>query len=154
MPRRVRLGTLFFIACIGASAQTAAVSFSKDVAPILTAKCMKCHAEAPMMANLDLRSRESALKGGQHGPAIVAGNAAASRLYQHLTGQQQPQMPLGGKLTDAEIATVKNWIDSGGLSVSGLRKSTLAFATVEDTELAFCHAKKSSAGYGESGPRK
>src|SRR5947207_12098906 len=110
---RVQLGTLLLMAT-GAMAQTAtAVSFSKDVAPILPEKCMKCHAEAPMMANLDLRSRESALKGGQHGPAIVAGNAAASRLYQHLTGQQQPQMPLGGKLTDAEIATVKNWIDSG-----------------------------------------
>src|SRR4051794_36631412 len=114
MPLAVRVGTILLIAGAGATAHAAeTVSFSKDVAPILAAKCMKCHAEAPMMGNLDLRSLASALKGGQHGPAIAPGNAASSRLYQHLTGQQQPQMPLGGKLTDAEIATFKSWIDSG-----------------------------------------
>jgi hypothetical protein len=65
------------------------------------------------MASLDLRTREAALKGGEHGPAIVPGNAAASALYKHLTGQEQPQMPLGGHLSDPEIAAIKNWIDSG-----------------------------------------
>jgi hypothetical protein len=65
------------------------------------------------MGNLDLRTREGALKGGQHGPAIVPGDAAASRLYRHLTGQEQPQMPMGGRLTDAQIAVIKAWIDNG-----------------------------------------
>jgi len=96
-----------------ASAQTAKVSFSNDVAPILAKNCAQCHAATPAMGNLDLRSRDSALKGGQHGPAIVPGHAAASRLYQHLTGQEQPQMPMGGRLSDAEIAVIKAWIDSG-----------------------------------------
>jgi hypothetical protein len=65
------------------------------------------------MANLDLRSRDAALKGGGHGPALVPGDAAGSRLYRHITGQEKPQMPMGGRLTDAEIAIIKNWIDSG-----------------------------------------
>src|SRR5690242_6719851 len=121
MPLRARVATLTLIACSGAVAQTnATVSFSKDVAPILAAKCMKCHGEAPMMANLELRSRDGALKGGQHGPAIVPGNAAASGLYQHVSGQQQPQMPLGGRLSDAAIALFKTWIDSGAAWDAGV----------------------------------
>src|SRR5579862_7258667 len=106
--------TLALLGCSIASAQTAAkVSFSSDVAPILAKNCAQCHGATPAMGNLDLRSRDSALKGGQHGPAIVPGDAASSRLYKHLTGQQQPQMPMGGKLTDSEIAVIKAWIDSG-----------------------------------------
>jgi hypothetical protein len=103
------------LACTIASAQTAPkkVSFPSDVAPILAKNCAQCHGKAPAMASLDLRSRDTALKGGQHGVAIVPGDAAGSRLYKHLIGQQQPQMPMGGRLTDAEIAVIKNWIDSG-----------------------------------------
>ena len=112
--------TLAWFGCSIASAQTAAkVSFSSDVAPILARNCAQCHGATPAMGNLDLRSRDSALKGGQHGPAIVPGDAASSRLYKHLTGQQQPQMPMGGKLTDAEIAVIKAWIDSGANWDSG-----------------------------------
>src|SRR5271166_3359281 len=93
------------LACAVASAQTVnKVSFTSDVAPILAKNCAQCHGPAPAMANLDLRSRDAAIKGGQHGPSIVPGDAAASRLYKHLTGQEQPQMPLGDRLSDAEIA--------------------------------------------------
>jgi hypothetical protein len=89
------------------------VSFSKEIAPLLTARCMECHGRDPLMANLDLRTREGALKGAKHGPVIVPGNAGQSHLYRRLTGQETPPMPLGGRLTDAEIALIKDWIDSG-----------------------------------------
>src|SRR5215510_6072476 len=89
------------------------ISFSNDIAPLLTARCMECHGRDPLMANLDLRTREGALKGAKHGPVIVPGNAAESHLYRRLTGQETPPMPLGGRLTDAEIALIKDWIDSG-----------------------------------------
>src|SRR5579862_6398918 len=102
------------VLCALASAQTPGkVSFSSDIAPILAKNCAQCHGPAPAMGNLDLRSRDAALKGGQHGPAIVPGDSAGSRLYQHLTGQMKPQMPMGGRLSDPEIAVIKAWIDSG-----------------------------------------
>ena len=83
--------------CPPAGAQTAkTISFTRDVAPILSQKCMQCHGLANPMAGLDLRTREGALKGGKHGPAIVPGNAASSRLYKQVAAQEQPQMPLGG----------------------------------------------------------
>jgi hypothetical protein len=107
------------LACAAGWAQTPAivssspVSFSDDVAPILARNCEQCHGQAPAMANLDLRSREAALKGGQHGPALVPGDSASSRIYKHLTGESKPQMPMGGRLSDQEIAIIRNWIDSG-----------------------------------------
>ena len=89
------------------------VSFGNDVAPILSGNCIQCHGGANHMANLDLRTREGVLKGGQHGAAIVPGNAAASNLYRHVAGQEQPRMPLGGKLSDEQIAILKAWVDGG-----------------------------------------
>src|SRR4051794_17331154 len=89
------------------------VSFAKDIAPLLTQRCMDCHGREPLMANLDLRTRDGALKGAKHGPVIVPGDAAASHLYRRLIGEETPPMPLGGRLNDAEIAIIKEWIDSG-----------------------------------------
>ena len=40
-------------------------------------------------------------------------DSAGSLLYRRLTGQDQPAMPLGGKLSPAEISTVQKWIDAG-----------------------------------------
>ena len=52
------------------------------------------------MSLLDLSTRAAALKGGQKsGPAIIPGDAAKSPFYRRLTGQDQPAMPLGGKLS-------------------------------------------------------
>src|SRR5947209_5648637 len=56
---------------------------------------------------LDLSSRASALKGGQKsGPAMIPGDAARSPLYRRLTGQDQPAMPLGSRLSEAEIGII------------------------------------------------
>src|SRR5258706_5997334 len=88
--------------------------FSRDVAPILARSCLSCHGPTQQMAQRDLSTQAAALKGGQRGgSAIVPGNSAKSPFYRRLTGQDQPGMPLGSKLTDAEITTLKNWIDSG-----------------------------------------
>src|SRR4051794_15788800 len=88
------------------------ISFATDIAPLLTQRCMECHGRDPLMANLDLRTREGALKGAKHGPVIVPGDAPASHLYRRLIGQETPPMPLGGRLTHAEISLIKEWIYS------------------------------------------
>jgi hypothetical protein len=125
MALRLRLGNigglrwlayvaLALFACVGLPAQTTRkISFAQDVAPILAKNCSQCHGQSLVMGNLDLRNREGALKGGQHGAAIIPGDAVNSRLYRHVTGQLKPQMPMGGQLTEQQIAVIKNWIDSG-----------------------------------------
>jgi hypothetical protein len=95
------------------SAQT---PFARDVAPILAKNCLSCHSTSQQLSQLDLSSRASALKGGQKsGPAIVPGDAAKSPLYRRLTGQDQPVMPLGSKLGEAEIQIIRSWIESGAV---------------------------------------
>jgi len=89
-------------------------SFSREVAPILEKSCVQCHGPVQKLAALDLSSRAAALKGGEKsGSAILPGNADKSPLYRRVTGQDQPAMPLGGKLPDAEAAILKTWIDAG-----------------------------------------
>ena len=95
-------------------AQRTAVS-DKDVLPVLKQRCLQCHGEAVQMSNLDLRTRELALKGGDKGPALVPGNAAASRLYRRVAGLEQPAMPMAPlpALTSQEVSLLKDWIDQG-----------------------------------------
>jgi mono/diheme cytochrome c family protein len=51
------IGPMFALfACIVAPAQTAKVSFSSDVAPILAKNCAQCHGPAPALGSLDLAS--------------------------------------------------------------------------------------------------
>jgi hypothetical protein len=87
----------------------------KDVLPVLEAKCFQCHGEALKMGNLDLRTRESILKGGDKGPAITPGHADQSLLIHRVTGKVAPKMPMPPMpaLTDSELAVVKGWIDQG-----------------------------------------
>ena len=76
-----------------ASAQTQA---STDTAAraILEKNCSGCHGAA-QMSGLDLRQRDSILKGGKRGPAIVPGNAEGSLLYQAVAGKGDLKMPPG-----------------------------------------------------------
>jgi hypothetical protein len=94
-------------------AQTA---FTRDVAPILAKNCLACHSASQQMSQLDLSSRAAAVKGGQKsGPAIVQGDAAKSPLYRRLIGQDQPAMPMGSRLSEAEIQIIRDWIESGAV---------------------------------------
>src|SRR5215831_13938048 len=90
------------------------VSFAKDIQPILQNSCLKCHGQAMQLSKLDLRTLESALKGGDHGASIIPGNADQSPLYRRIAGIERPAMPMdGSKLTADQIAAVKAWIDQG-----------------------------------------
>src|SRR5258708_10661672 len=90
------------------------VSFSRQIRPLLEASCWKCHGAAMQLSRFDLRTRESALKGGEHGPWIGAGNAGESRLFRLVAGSEKPAMPMDGtKLTEEQISTIKSWIEQG-----------------------------------------
>src|SRR5687768_9495873 len=90
-----------------------AAFFDRKIRPILQRSCLGCHGVDGRLAGLDLRSREAALKGGLKGPALIPGNAEKSLLFKLISGMRAPQMPPGGKLPKAEIATLKTWLDGG-----------------------------------------
>jgi Protein of unknown function (DUF1553)/Protein of unknown function (DUF1549)/Planctomycete cytochrome C len=94
--------------------QAAPVSFARDILPLLEANCLSCHGAGMQLAKLDLRSRESAIVGGAHGPAIVPGNAEQSPMFRRIAGVELPAMPMeGARLTAAQIGAVRAWIDQG-----------------------------------------
>lgn len=92
----------------------AAVDFVTEVQPVLTAKCLGCHAGASAQAGLRLHTRADLLTGGVSGAAIIPGNGAESLLVKKITGTQGLRMPpAGAPLDDDTIATIRTWIDEG-----------------------------------------
>src|SRR5262245_19369755 len=86
--------------------------FEKDVAPIIKAKCLKCHGEKERKGELDLRTVASALKGGESGAVIIPKDPEKSLLYEKVL---EGEMPPGKKdrLSEAEVATIRRWIEAG-----------------------------------------
>jgi hypothetical protein len=91
------------------------VDFARDVEPLLKRNCVTCHSETLPQAGLALTTRAAVLKGGASGPALVPGDSAASLLLKRVAGALDlPRMPMGlPPLTDAEIATLKQWVAEG-----------------------------------------
>jgi cytochrome c553 len=83
-------------------------SFGEDIAPILAARCVACHAEGGQ-AGLDLRTEAGLLKGGNSGAIVVPGDAAKSLLLDQVVSQQMPMGP--DKLSEAEVGVLRSWID-------------------------------------------
>ncbi len=88
--------------------------FEKDVRPLLVEKCWSCHGnlERPK-GGLRLTSRAGLLKGGDGGPAAVAGDPSASPLIHAIRYEQDPKMPPKGKLKDREIEVLSRWVAMG-----------------------------------------
>jgi mono/diheme cytochrome c family protein len=93
--------------------------FKESVRPLLARKCFACHSAKAeeLKGNLRLETLELILKGGDQGPAIVAGDAANSFLVRALKYEVEDfQMPPSGRLPDEEIGLVEKWIKSLGPS--------------------------------------
>ena len=88
--------------------------FETKVRPILANNCGSCHMDGVSKGGLSLTSRDSILKGGDTGPAIVINDPEKSLLIQavHQTGDLK-MPPKGTKLTADEIQTLSDWIRMG-----------------------------------------
>lgn len=103
-----------------------------DIAPILTARCVLCHAGAAAPLGLQLDGYDGLLKGSSKGPVVKAGDAAGSELIRRLKGISQPRMPMTGPpfLTDAEIALFESWVNGGMQKGGAAPAATQAAAPV------------------------
>src|SRR4051812_32677543 len=90
--------------------------FEEKVAPLLSARCGKCHgAEAPKAkGGLRLDSRDALLKGGETGPSLVPHKPELSLLIKAV-GWEDPdlQMPPKEKMPAAEIEILRKWVAAG-----------------------------------------
>jgi hypothetical protein len=119
--KRTLFSGLFFAAAFSALPARADATKSqlyKDlVAPVLEAKCNKCHGTEKPKGKLSMVSVEAILKGGNEGPAVVAGKVDESPLLQRvfLPMSDDEHMPPEDKeqLTEQETALLSFWIGSG-----------------------------------------
>ena len=87
-------------------------SFEKDVRPILGRACFDCHGADQQEAKLDLRTVSEMLRGGENGAALVRGAPEKSLMMDLIaTGQMPPGKD--DKLSEQEVALIRQWIKSG-----------------------------------------
>jgi hypothetical protein len=95
-----------------------AVSYSREVAPILAFHCYYCHGNRRQVpaGGFDARTYASLMKGGGLGDVVRPGNPDRSLLVQFLDGRRgadkrmpEKAPPLGAR----EIATIRRWIAEG-----------------------------------------
>ncbi|MDA1013931.1 MAG: PSD1 and planctomycete cytochrome C domain-containing protein [Planctomycetota bacterium] len=90
--------------------------FEKDVLPIFTRYCFNCHGKSSPQLGLDLRSARLAMRGSQNGAVIVPGSLEKSLLWKKVSTREMPLAIFKLKLSDAEIATIRKWIEAGAPS--------------------------------------
>ncbi len=102
------------------------VVFDKEILPILRKNCVACHSPSEKQGELILESPQSILKGGDNGPAVIAGKGADSLLLKMASHQLEPVMPPKGNdvaatnLTSQELGLIKLWIDQGARGTGGI----------------------------------
>lgn len=101
------------------SDSAAAIDFSRDIRPILSNKCFKCHGPDDESRQAELRLDSSAgataVKDGRS--AIVAGRPAESQLIARINSsdpdQKMPPVDSGLTLSPREVQLLTNWIQAG-----------------------------------------
>lgn len=141
-PRIIRIGcwaAVAFLAIADVHAQTPIpiaqvnrsepIDFELEVLPILKRSCLACHNSSEAYGELVLETPATIGKGGDSGPAVVAGDGAASLLLKVASHQSEPIMPppdndVGAKtLTTQELGLLKLWIDQGA---TGMVRSVIS----------------------------
>ena len=87
--------------------------FEEKVRPLLVTRCQGCHGPRVAEGGLRLDHLPGTLEGGDSGPAIVPGDAAASRLIGAVKRTLEPAMPPDEPLPAEEIALLEAWIAAG-----------------------------------------
>lgn len=88
-------------------------SIAAKARAILQANCLSCHG-VTKISGLDLRQRDSTLKGGKRGSALIPGEPDASLLYKTVVQAGDLKMPVAGsRLSNEEVQTLREWIKEG-----------------------------------------
>ena len=108
----VSFGTL----CAAESPSAGRIDFNKDIQPILQEHCHECHGAEKQKAGLRLDLKNDALKGGESGGLLIAGDSAKSLLVQVVEGThgEISRMPKKREpIPASQIQLLRRWIDQG-----------------------------------------
>src|SRR5271155_3313827 len=92
-----------------------APDYGTRVAPIFKQYCAGCHNDEDREGKFSLESYAALQRGTAHGPALLPGDAKASRIVRVLTGAAKPLMPPKDEPRPGpdEITLIEAWIESG-----------------------------------------
>jgi hypothetical protein len=103
----------------GAAAGGGSVSFERDVAPILAARCLNCHGANNPRGRLRMDTFDGIVQGGGSGVLLVPNKPAESVLVQRISADGDERMPKNAPALSAEeIKKISDWI-AGGAKFSG-----------------------------------
>ena len=110
------------------------VDFVQDVAPILQAQCVQCHAGGRSKGGLRMDSRQDLLKGGDSKAAAVEPGRGDQSLLIDLVSDTDPDvyMPKKGRhLSAEEVGILRAWVDQGAAWPAGYSLSHFKQAPLE-----------------------
>jgi hypothetical protein len=101
-------------------APTKKINYQDDLAPVFRESCFGCHNADKAKGGLNLTNFSSMMSGGSSGTVIEPGDPANSYLYQLVTHESEPHMPLNSpKLPEAKLAIIRRFIEDGALERIG-----------------------------------
>src|SRR5687768_15259025 len=106
------LASALWLAAVVATAGAQTPDYSRQIKPILKAHCYACHGALKQEGGLRLDTAAALLKGGDSGPAAIAGKPDASELVARVTSSDESvRMPQEAKpLSADEIDLIRRWI--------------------------------------------
>ncbi len=115
--RIVSVGMLFVLGSV-VWADDSTIDYEKQVKPILASRCAGCHGAKKQQVGLRVDFAKGLRDGGDSGPAIIPEHSAKSLLIHAVTGTEGASLmpPEGDKLTEAQVAILRQWIDEGAKS--------------------------------------
>jgi mono/diheme cytochrome c family protein len=106
------IGLALALVASSARGEEERITFEKHVAPILQARCVKCHGEGKLEGGLDLRRKFLLVQGGDSGTAIVEGKPEQSLLIEKIAKGEMPPKE-EGKFDERQIDLIRRWIAAG-----------------------------------------
>jgi hypothetical protein len=107
----------------GCGQRDSTVSFQQAVAPVLAKHCESCHLPGQagyVVSGFDLTGYDSLMKGTQFGPVVLPGDPLTSVLVMLVEGRVDPSLRMphgdGAPLSEAEILTIRRWVEQGALN--------------------------------------
>lgn len=87
--------------------------FERSVRPLLVQHCYSCHGKEQAKGGLSLADRKGLLAGGESGAVVSLERPRESPLIAAVEGRDGLQMPPNEKLTEADVAVLRRWIELG-----------------------------------------
>lgn len=138
-----------FVACAGAESP----DFNKDIRPILSDNCFKCHGfdEGTRAADLRLDDRQSAIDFGAIDPGDVENSELIRRLLSDDPDEVMPPPDANKTLSANEIETLQAWVAAGAeyaphWSFAPVTRPTVPVAHTTSPIDAFVQSRLSAVG--------